>query len=239
MRKWAKILMFSGLLLLVGVLFGFAKKRNAKRILSDVKIEFIDCNTPFITHETVNKLLIQSTDSLTDITLETLDLMGMEERLNSNSMIRNSEVFLTPQGVLGVRIEQRDPVGRILHPKADYYVDADGKPMPLSEVYAARVPLISGVSVEDLEALVPLLIKIRADQFMQQAVIGLHKNNKGDFELYFRNIDLKAIFGKGDDIDLKFRNFKAFYKKTKQDSTIYAYDQINLKFGSQVIATKK
>lgn len=230
------------LVLLLGAvvfLYSFSKKRNDKRHLSKVEIEFVDANSPFITYQTVNKLLIQSMDTVTDIAIETLDLMTMEQRLNKNPMIRNSEVFVTIDGILGAKIEQRDPIGRVWASEGAYYIDADGKSMPLSEVYSARVPIVTGVTEEDLEALTPLLLKIREDEFMRRIVIGLNKNQNEEIELELRNINVKAVFGKPIHIDKKFQNFKAFYNKTHQDSTIYGYEKINLKFETQVIATKK
>lgn len=230
------------LVFLLGVvvfLYSFSNMRNSKRSLSKINVEFIDANSPFITHQTVNKLLIQSSDTLTDIAIEALDLMSMEQRLNKNPMIRNSEVFVTIDGILGAKIEQRDPIARVWDSKGAYYIDADGKAMPLSEVYSARVPIVTGVAEEDLEKLTPLLLKIRGDEFMQRMVVGLHTSKEGEVKLEFRNLKLKALFGEPNHIDKKFQNFKAFYKKTHQDSTIYGYKKINLKFETQVIATKK
>lgn len=239
MKKRINLLKMMVLLGVVVFLYSFGNKRNKKRSISEVKIEFSDMNSPFITHETVNKLLIQNVDTLKDIAIETLDLMSMEQRLNNNPMIRNAEVFLTANGILGALIEQRDPIGRVRSSSGDYYIDADGNPMPLSEVYSARVPLISDVNEEDVAELTSLLLKIREDDFMRKMVVRIDKNEHGDYELELRSTNLKTVFGSVSDIDKKFQNFKTFYKKTKQDSTIYGYRKIDLKFGDQVIATKK
>lgn len=238
-----RILEISKYVLLLGgivFLFSFSNKRNESRNVSSIDIEFLDANSPFITHEAVNNLLIQSVDSISELSKESLDLRAMEQRLQDNPMVRNAEVFVTVDGALGAWIEQRDPIGRMQVNNGDsFYIDADGKMMPLSSVYSARVPIVTGISEEDLETITPLLLKIREDEFMQRMVIGLNKAQNGDIYLDLRNTSLKAIFGKPVHIEKKFQNFKAFYKKTKQDSTIYGYDKINLKFESQVIATKK
>jgi len=239
MKQKIEIVKFSGLVAIAVFLFSFSNKRNGKRPISHVNIEFLDTNSPFISYETVNKLLIQKPDTLQDLTIETLDLVSMEERLNTNSMIRHAEVYVTSNGILGALIEQRDPIGRVRNQKEDYYIDADGRIMPLSEEYSARVPLVSGIEEEDVEYITPLLLEVRADEFMRKLVIGIHKNTNDELELLLRNSDLKTIFGKPVDIDKKFQNFKTFYKKTITDSTINRYNKVDLKFGRQVIATKK
>lgn len=239
MKIRTDLMKFIGLLGILVFLFSFGNKRNGKREVSGLNVEFSGSNSPFITYEKVNKLLIQNADSLQNINIESLDLVSMEERLNNNPMIRNAEVYITANGTLSARIEQRDPIARVRHSKGDYYIDADGKEMPLSDSYSARVPVVMNIEKEDISDLTPLLLKIRADEFMKKIVVGINKNQNNDFELVLRNMSLTTVFGKPKKIDKKIQNFKAFYMNTKKDSTLYAYNKIDLKFESQVIATKK
>ncbi len=241
MRRGIEILRFMLLIGLMAFLFSFSKKRNANRTLSKVDIEFMDGRSPFITHKTVNKLLIQSKEEITGIGKETIALKEMERRLNENPMVRNAQVYVTIDGVLGAKIEQRDPIGRIFSQGngQDYYLDSDGKKMPLSEVYSARVPIITGISENHFEEVTELLLKIRQDDFMRHIVVGLEQMDNGEIQFRLRKSDLRVLLGRPVNIDRKFQNFKAFYKKTKQDSTLFRYDKVNLKFESQVIATKK
>lgn len=240
MKRSLEILKFFLLLGAIVFLYSFGKRRNDTRKLAKIDIEFIDGNSPFITHNAVNKLLIQSEEGVTDIGKETLDLIGMESRLKGNPMVRNAQVFVTIDGTLGAKIEQRDPIARVLMNEGlSFYLDADGKQMPLSTVYSARVPIVTGISESDFDEITPLLLKIREDEFMHRSVVGLNRKRNGEIDLELRRTRLKVLFGRPIMTDKKFQNFKAFYKKTIQDSTFYRYDKVNLKFESQVIATKK
>jgi len=225
-------------LVIIGVLYGFTNHRNEERKLIGVDVEFTDENSPFITLSTVNKLLIQNSDSVTSIAKETLVLKEMESRLMEHPMVRDAEVFVTVDGELKAEIEQRKPIGRVAG-TPNYYVDEDGKKMPLSKVYAARVPLITGTSKNNFTELTPLLLKLQDDEFMSQSVVGLHQNRNGTVELKMRKMDFKVFFGKVKDMDLKFQNYKAFFKKAKKDKTLTVYDMVNLQFGHQVVAIKK
>jgi cell division protein FtsQ len=162
----------------------------------------------------------------------------MEQRLQENPMVRDAQVYVSVDGTLGAKIEQRKPIGRV-SASPDYYLDADGKKMPLSDVYSARVPLITGISKNNFAEVTQLLLKINDDEFMRRSVVGLNRKTNGEIELELRKANFKVLFGKPENIEKKFQNFKAFYKKTKQDSTLYGYNMVNLKFESQVIATKK
>ncbi len=238
MKRSIEILKFIFLLGLMAFLFSFSKLRNEHRKLSHIDIEFVDGNSPFITYNAVNKLLIQNHGKVTSIGKETLVLKKMEQRLLENPMVRDAQVYVSVDGTLGAKIEQRKPIGRV-SASPDYYLDADGKKMPLSSVYSARVPIITGISKNNFNELTPLLLKINEDEFMKLSVVGLNQNADGEVELKLRKMDFKVLFGKPINIEKKFQNFKAFYKKTKQDSTLYGYNTVNLKFESQVIATKK
>ncbi len=241
MKRSIEILKFIVLLGLLAFLFSFSKTRNQHRKLKKIDVEFVDDNSPFITHNTVNKLLIQNQPKVTGIGKETLVLKEMEQRLVENPMVRDAQVFVTVDGTLGAKIEQRNPIGRVTAEGSglDYYLDSDGKKMPLSSVYSARVPLITGTSKNHFSELTPLLLKINEDDFMKSCVVGLNNKANGEVELELRKTPLKILFGKPADIEKKFQNFKAFYKKTQQDSTLSNYSHVNLKFESQVIATKK
>ncbi|HAT65300.1 MAG TPA: hypothetical protein DCS66_11985 [Flavobacteriaceae bacterium] len=225
-------------IVLAGVLFGFARQRNNTRKISHIDVKFTDENNPFITLTAVNKLLIQNSDSVTSIPKETLVLKEMEERLLNNPMVRDAQVFITIDGGLGAKIEQRNPIARVVGSN-HFYIDEDGKKMPLSSVYSARVPLITGSSKTDFTELTPLLLKLKNDTFMKQIVSGLHKNKNGTVELILRKEGFKVQFGDLEHIDKKIQNFKAFYQKAKKDKRLSAYNLVDLQFGSQVVATKK
>lgn len=239
--KLKRILHTLKYLTLIGLtifLFAFSAKRNNARNLKDVTIKFDNAAYYLIAPATVNKLLIQNMDSVTSIRKETLDLREMEKRLDSNPIIGKSEVFITIDGVLGANIKQRNPIARVIG-TTSFYLDEQGKTMPISEEFSPRIPLLSGESAENFEELTPLLLQIRNDEFMHKHVVGVHQNKQGEVVLLMRVYDFKVLLGKPIKVEKKIQNFKAFYQKTRQDSTLYNYHTVNLKFDNQVVATKK
>ena len=232
------LIKFTLLIGLIVFLFGFSIQRNEGRNLTKIDIEFMDINSPFITLNSVNKLLIQNNDSVTSIGKETLVLNKIENRLLKHPMIKNADVYVSIDGVLGAKIEQRKPIARISG-SPDYYLDDEGKKMPLSDVFTARVPIVTGTSKTDFAELTDLILKIKADEFMMKSVVGCHLEPNGDIKLKIRKHDFTVLFGKPINIKNKFQNFKAFYKKTKEDSLLSKFKLVNLKYNNQVVATKK
>ncbi|MCR9183243.1 MAG: cell division protein FtsQ/DivIB [Flavobacteriaceae bacterium] len=229
---------FGLLTLFVGFLFAFSSQRNAQRFLVSKEVIFLEDDNHFISYPTVNKLLIQNNEEVTSIAKEILDLNEMEGRLNNNPMISKAEVFVTVDGVLGAKIIQRKPIARVAA-STPFYIDEDGMEMPLSDEYAARVPIITGKTITNYISLKSLLLKLKEDNFLKNHIVGIHIEQDDELIFYLRVYDFKVEFGKPVNIDKKFQNFKAFYQKTLKDSTITDYSLVNLKLDNQVVGTKK
>lgn len=220
-------------------LYAFSANRNATRIIEKPDIKFLDSDQYFITRAMVNKLLIQNNDSATNIRKDQLDLDVLEERLRMNEMIQDAEVYLSVNGTLGAKIKQRTPIARVAS-KDSYYIDSDGKSMPLSKVSAARVPFVEGkVDKKELKNIYVLAKYIAGDDFLKKNVITIVQKEKNTFNLKLRTNDFIVLFGNIENIEKKVSNLKAFYKKAVKDKTLNDYAKVDLKFTNQVVCTKK
>lgn len=224
--------------ILLVALYGFSNQRNSLRNVTDISVQFTDENPPLISRNVVNKLLIQNTDSITGMHKDALVLRVMEQRLQAHPMVQNAQVFLTVDGQVGAQIQQRKPLARVVgYPS--FYLDDHGQEMPLSEVYSARVPLISGIDQQQYATILPLLKILAEDDFMKQMVVGIEMDYTDEVLLRLRKHDLVVKLGKPNSLAQKIRNFKAFYQKTRKDNTLVNYESVDLKFGNQVVATKR
>ena len=235
--NWNYIKFFSGILILI-LLFSFSNKRNENRKLTKVNVEFIEANHPFITYPMVNKLLIQNDDSITSVAKERLALNKLEGVLNTNKMISDAHVYHTINGELGAKIKQKKPIARV-GASTSFYIDSDGESMPLSPIFSARVPLVTGsVDKRKLEDIHMLAKYVYEDDFLSKNIIGIHKSNLS-YELMLRKDDFKIVFGTTNNMEKKFRNFKAFYIKAQKDGILKNYQKVDLRYNNQVICTKK
>ncbi len=226
------------LLALVIFLYGFAEKRNKHRKLNKIEIQFTQFENLYVSEETVNKLLIQNKIGVTSVGKDTLDLNRVEALLNNHEMIENAEVFLTLDGILKTSISQRRPIGRVLGINS-FYLDRKGGKMPLSNNYSARVPVLINVLPADVEEIFPLVDYINKDKFLTEHITSITRSKGGLYELDLREADFILVFGKIEEMDVKFNNFKAFYKKALKDKLLNTYKMVDLQFGNQVVCTKK
>ncbi|WP_188048769.1 cell division protein FtsQ/DivIB [Flavobacterium sp. GP15] len=229
------VLMF----VLVIFLFSFTSKRNENRKLSKTIITFVGDNAPFIKQETVNKLLIENNSAVTSIEKVNLDLNKLEKNLNSHQMIEKSDVFVSIDGVLKAVVKQKTPVSRVFDSNGSFYIDYEGDRMPLSSNFTARVPLVSGeINKNNNEDLAELFRVIFDDSFLKKNIIGIQIMPNGSLIMLNRNFNYQIDFGNLNNVERKFKNYKAFFQKAVLDSSLYKYKKIDLRFTEQVVCTK-
>lgn len=227
------------LLGLVVFLYAFTSSRNMTRNVDEVQIEFVDNKYPFLTHENVSKLLIQNKGGVTNVPKDILDLNKLETALNSNSIIKNAEVYVSVNGTFTAIIEQKKPIARV-NTNASYYIDDEGSYMPLSSNYAARVPLITGqIEKNNLNNVFKVAKKVYNDEVLKKHVVEIHQNEDKTIYLKLRQNNFKVDLGKVKQLDKKFDNLKVFYQKALKDKTLNTYSKVNLQFDNQVVCTKK
>lgn len=240
--NWRNIWTNVQLLLMFAVivfLYSFTSKRNESRKIKKPIVEFLEEGSLFLTHETVNKLLIEKNQEQQTIGKVNLDLNKLEKSINEHDMVEKSEVFVSIDGVLKAVVKQKTPIARVFDENGSFYIDLEGNRMPLSEINTARVPLVSGEMEEvNSKDLYELLKVIYNDDFLKKNIIGIQVLHGGSVKMANRNFNYVIDFGKTKNIEKKFNNYKAFFQKAVQDSSISKYKEINLKFTQQVVCTK-
>ncbi len=235
--NWNFLKAISLLLVIMG-LYAFSDQRSKMKKVENIQIEFTENQSLYISEGMVNKLLIQNYGSLTNVPKEKLDLNTIEKLIEANKMVKKAEVFLNVDGKLTANIVQRQPIGRI-EGNSKFYLDDEGKRMPLSTNYSARVPIITGnITGESLEDVYEILKYINADDFLLKNVIGIHIEDNGNYQLKFRLEQFVVNLGSVDKLEDKFNNFKAFYAKATKDKTLEDYHIVSLEFENQVVCTK-
>ncbi|MEN9488991.1 MAG: hypothetical protein RL494_1256 [Bacteroidota bacterium] len=235
---WINIQLIA-ILALVVFLYSFTSKRNEQRKISKPEIEFLDSESPFVTPEMVNNLLIDNFGGTFSIQKDRVNLNKIEQTINKHDLIENSEVFLSVDGKLKTVIKQKTPIARVFNGNTSFYIDYKGDRMPLSSNFSARVPLVYGdfnnrYSTNSVE----LLRAIYNDDFLKKNIIGMEILPDGSVVMKNRDYDYDIIFGRTIHMERKINNYKAFFQKAVQDTLIKSYKKINLKFTRQVVCTK-
>ena len=218
----------------------------------------------FLNSIDISQLIKERGDSIVGQPKSSVNIPQIENALNSHEDIAKAQVLMTIDGIVKVKIKQRKPLIRIINSNDDsYYLDDEGKLMPLSDKYTARVIVANGnilepysthymYSIQDLskdstkkensmlDELYAMAVYINADEFWKAQIQQIYINNDRDMELVPIAGDQKIIFGDTTEMEEKFNKLMTFYTQGLNTTGWWnKYSAINLKFKNQIVCTKK
>ena len=230
--RYSKVYFFSFLIFLVLIVI-FSQKRNSRKEILKINIEFKNESPKFIDHQMVNKLLIQRKDTSFFLNKDMLDLRKVEDLLISNPMVARADIFRTPQGFLNVKLEERKPIARIINNNEEFYIDNFGYGVPISNNYSARVPIFYGEIDNNIEDIVNFIKLIETDSFAKVEIIDL-RNLNNSYILGLRSFPFKIIWGKNTRYGQKIKKLKHLYSYLENKDFINI-DKVNLSFDKQIV----
>lgn len=251
--KIVRIVVWSLLLLGVFVMLGFSDKQQKEMPCINVDIRLKpEMEVLFTDWEDIAKIVTPdgNVSSLQGKALSTFDVGQLEANLEESPYIRNAEVFTQMDGVLSIEVEQRQPIFRVFRQNSSgYYVDKEGRKMPLSSKYTARVMVLRGaiaegydgndtIRSETLKQAFLLMTALNEKEFWRQQIDEVQVDLKGEFVLIPKVGDQRILLGSADNLDEKLYNLRLFYKHAMNRVGWSTYKVINLKYSGQVVCEK-
>lgn len=205
----------------------------------------------FIGKKEINDLLASAgAGQWKDKATQSFDLRRMEAVLEKNVWIRDAQLFFDNNGVLQVKVIEREPVARIFTRSGNsFYIDSSGMQLPLSDKLPVKLPVFTdypnqGIRLRGDDSVLSMQIKqlsafIRKDAFWMAQIAQVDITNDKTFELVPTIGNHLIEFGDGEDYEQKFRRLFVFYKKVLIHTGFDKYSRIDVAYAGQVIGTKK
>ncbi len=245
-KKNIVVYSFSGLLLIILITFADMKNRNRK--VDELKVDIIGQEGNFFTDqlEIIDLMTNKSADYVIGIKVDELDTKILEERVESNSFVKDAQVYRDLKGHLQVKVKQSKPIARLfIDGKNDKYIDDEGRIMPVNAKHTARVLLIE-TEREFMwkknmheskygKQIFELLTFIETNQFWRAQIAYITLKKNGEIAMYPQVTKQLIEFGLPMDIESKFLKLMTFYKKILPGKGWNHYDRVNLKFENQII----
>lgn len=182
----------------------------------------------------------------------------LEQKLEAYPHIKNAEVYFGVDGHLWVEVEQVNPICRIFNQKREsFYMDEEGRLLPLSQQYVARVPIVNGnviigshsminKSISDFlsdssqpylqwKEIYDLSLYLHRHPFWQKQIQQIHVNKDFEYELLTRIGNHRIVMGKPYPMQEKFTRLMILYRKAFPVVGWNRYKEINLKYDNQII----
>lgn len=237
--KWIDVRI--GLISLMAIiLFSFTNQKNQSREVKEIKVNFKNEDSHFVTSEDIRNLIENNLPNTSYVNRTIVDLNNLEDAVLNNKLVGDAEVYLNVNGEIIVEIWQKKAIGRVVSHQNSFYIDEHGEDMPLSDVFSKRVPLVQGdISNENRNSIQKMLVLISNDNFLQSDLAGIVIENTNNVSLISRNNKFQILFGSFDEMERKLNNYKAFVQYgLHEEIGIEQYKKINLQFTQQVVCTK-
>ena len=234
----------------VVVLMGFINIKKAGVICRDVKV-YIPGNQYFIDRQEIDNILQLKNHKLIGRPIDDINIQALESKLKANPFIETAKVYIDMDDVIRVEISQRQPILRIMNmADQNFYVDAHGLKIPLSDNFTARVLAANGFIDEPFAGKIDTLHTeiasevfriadyIRKDSLWSAQVAQIYVDQNHEIELIPRVGNQRILLGNADSLDTKFGNLLLFYKKALPHAGWGTYKIINIKYANQVVGVR-
>lgn len=248
----------------VFALLGFANHKQQQLLCSTVDIHIDDAvNHEFIDQHDILSL-VNTKGNVTGKPLGAINTALLEKIILTNPYVEQAEVFSSIDGTLHADVLQRNPIVRIVNMHDEqFYIDQQGKFMPVSDHYTPPVIVANGyifntyaeMKIQDYAAVqdtatdslaIPHMINqvyklasfIEKDSFWTANTEQIFVNSSQELELIPRIGNHRIIIGDTTNLDDKFARLMVFYKEGLSKTGWNNYSVINLKFRDQVVCTK-
>jgi len=227
---------------------GFVDKNYGERTCRSIVVNIDNqYENYFVNEKDVVDLLLAGGRMVVGAKMSDLDLKEIEAKLEEHEFVRNAEAYKDLKGNLIINIDQSRPVARMSGNKMpDRYISLQGKVLPVSKQFTARVMLITGPwadnpDLHDLTGneqgrrLLELIRYINKDPFWKSQIAEMYVSKKGDVTFYTQVSKQRVEFGKPENIDAKFNKLKIFYKEILPAKGWNTYEKVSLKYNNQIV----
>ncbi len=245
------------------VLAGFVGTEKHKLVCQGLVISLEQTEGQgFLSREEISSTIGQLLgDSVRGRPMKEISIRMIRERLEENHYVSKAVVFATVDGFIHVEISQRIPIIRVhnLHGE-QFYIAGDGRMIPVSGRYTARVIPVNGVITgrfdpsldlvpvsddqDEIDGRITTLQKIyllardlKKDPFLNAQVEQVYVSDRGEFELIPLLGSHRVIMGNADDIPGKLARLKTFYMEAMNRKGWDTYKTVNIQFKNQVICS--
>lgn len=182
--------------------------------------------------------------------IQAFDLRRLEAALGKNVWIKEAQLFFDNNGILRVKVTEREPVARVFTRDGNScYIDSSGVQLPLPDKLPAQLPVFTGYPAAKIvlhgrdSALTRDILRltgfIRGDSFWTARIAQIAILPGNEFELEPERGSQRIHFGNGADIPAKFRRLSIFYQQVLSRTDPGKYDRIDIAYTGQVIATRR
>lgn len=231
-------------------LIAFSEKKQGEVALKDIQINLVNIHeNHFIDEDDVMQLMELSEASMLGARIDKINFRELESKIKKSRHVKEADVYTDLNGNMVAQVQLHRPVARIVRNDGpDGYIAEDGTVMPVSDKFTARVLLISGsfanklLQVENVavspegKQLMAVIRMIRDDEFLNAQTAQLDIDASASINIFPQVGGQIVEFGRPENIEVKFRKLKIFYKEILPQMGWNKYRRVNVEYEGQIVA---
>ncbi len=250
MRKNINTIAWVAVVLVVsGLLIAFETAENRSKVCNKILITIDNqVENHFVDQLDIIQLItLNNTEIIEGAQVNSLNLRAIENRLIDEPFLQDAEIFMDHSGNMMVSVSLRKPMARVVRYNGpDAYIGENGHILPISTKYSKRVIIITGAKSKELSEqvniktgeyanLYKLIQFIQNDSFLNAQIAQIKLNKNGEVILYPQITKQYIEFGKMEDLEIKFKKLRLFYKEILPRKGWNSYTRVSLKYKNQII----
>lgn len=252
-----KLVLGAGIVLL----FIFANKKQSQVVCPEFVIELKDQEMPLISRFYIRSLITEKGIKVKGQHLDAIDLEKIHQVIASSPFVKSANLTIDVNGKVKANVVQRRPIVRVVDfAGAQFYIDSEGKRVPISHEFTARVLVANGkirslqnpaakpgmmgakepyqLLPVDLQNIFVVAKQLERDEFTKALVEQVYLNSNGEIELIPKVGEQTILLGDTTSLHEKLGKLKTFYTHGNRNEAWSTYRFINLKYRDQVICKK-
>ena len=244
----------AALVALCALIHAGTAREKALRTCEGLRVEYAD-DYRFVSEADIKEYLDKYYGAYIGQRLDSIRLYRMEAILDEQSAILKSEAYVTGDGLLHIRLTQREPVIRFQKDGYGFYADCNGFVFPLQENYSTPVPVMDGAvpvrcaegykGAPETEAerawmagVVALVGYMDKSRIWAENIVQMHVEDNGDIVMIPREGGERFIFGSPAGAADKFARMSDYYRYILPEKGDGYYRTVNVKYDNQIVCRK-
>ncbi len=246
-----RILKLAGYLLLIVILtvtLAFTSRKVKNVTCDNIEVKYDENESIHISKDEIRRIVMSADNQLIGKKFEQINAEFIEKEIEKHQAVLNAEVFKVVaadsarfRGVLGIRVQHREPVLRLMSANGSYYMDRTGEQIPVSSSYSAKALVVTGYFSEEFakEELLPFALFLEENPFWKAQIGQMHVEQSGNVLLTPLIGNHLIELGAMENFQEKLRNMKVFYEQILVRNNWDKYERISLKYKNQIVAKKR
>ncbi|MDR1273840.1 MAG: cell division protein FtsQ [Odoribacteraceae bacterium] len=223
------------------IILTFAAAKLGEVTCRGVRVAIADASrNAFVDEEEVMGMILKGYGAIIGKKMITIDKDSLERVLARHPMIKSVQVYYRLDGYFHVKIRQREPVLRVMAGEG-YYVDRDGKEMPLSSRFTSRVIVATGDISKTFarEQLAPFARRVGEHAFWNAFIEQVVVLPGDDVVLIPKVGNFKITLGPLAGHEERMEKLMLFLKRGLSRGGWDAYKEVKLNFEKLVVCVRR